>query len=69
MRLDQIFRARFEIPSSLLKRSLVCPDFLEQALKEGECQQLSTDEIGPSLGEVIKNNKKYSNVKNQINGF
>ncbi len=63
------FPGKFEIPSTLLKRSFVCPDFLEQAIKEGECQQLSLDEIGPSLREVVKNNKKYCNVKNQLSVF
>lgn len=38
-----------ELPIKLLERSLVCPDHLEQALQEGECQQLKRDAIGPDL--------------------
>jgi ornithine cyclodeaminase/alanine dehydrogenase-like protein (mu-crystallin family) len=44
-----------ELPSSFLRRAFVCPDFLPQALVEGECQQLGLEEIGPTLAEVVKN--------------
>ncbi|NNF03812.1 MAG: ornithine cyclodeaminase family protein [Rhodothermales bacterium] len=43
------FPGKTELPVSILRRSLVVPDFEEQAVKEGECQQLKADEIGPSL--------------------
>ncbi len=45
---------KIELPKSLLKRSLVCPDFLPQAQREGECQQLEAADIGPSLVELVK---------------
>ena len=45
---------KVEVPASLLTRSLVCPDFPEQAIREGECQQLRPEEIGPSLVELVK---------------
>ena len=32
---------------------MVCPDNISQAMKEGECQQLEPDEIGPSLLELV----------------
>ncbi|MFH8973382.1 ornithine cyclodeaminase family protein [Streptomyces sp. NPDC017890] len=38
-----------ELPAGLLGRSLVTYDHLEQALAEGECQQLGEDAIGPAL--------------------
>ncbi|WP_245734126.1 ornithine cyclodeaminase family protein [Lentzea jiangxiensis] len=41
-----------ELPVPLLRRALVCVDHREQALKEGECQQLSEHEVGPSLAEL-----------------
>lgn len=43
------FPGKIEVPLRLLKRSLVCPDFLPQALREGECQQLAANEVGPDL--------------------
>jgi ornithine cyclodeaminase/alanine dehydrogenase-like protein (mu-crystallin family) len=58
------FPGKTELPKSLLQRSFVCPDFPEQAIKEGECQQLSPAEIGPSLVELIRNREKYALVTN-----
>jgi ornithine cyclodeaminase/alanine dehydrogenase-like protein (mu-crystallin family) len=48
------FTGKTELPRSLLERSLVCPDFLPQALREGECQQIPAEQIGPSLPEVVR---------------
>jgi ornithine cyclodeaminase/alanine dehydrogenase-like protein (mu-crystallin family) len=42
-----------ELPLALLRAAVVCPDYLPQAAVEGECQQLSGDEIGPSLAELV----------------
>ena len=63
------FPGKVELPLDLLKQSLVCPDFLEQAKIEGECQQLKDSEIGPDLSQIVKNSKKYSHAKNQITVF
>lgn len=52
------FPGKTELPRSLLKRSLVCPDFLDQAMREGECQQLDAHEIGPDLVTLVR--QKYS---------
>nr|AJW65405.1 lysine cyclodeaminase [Nocardiopsis sp. CMB-M0232] len=41
-----------ELPVGLLRRALVCPDHLEQARKEGECQRLAPQEIGPDLAAL-----------------
>lgn len=46
-----------ELPRRLLHEAFICPDHPEQALREGECQQLAGDDaaqraIGPSLGEL-----------------
>ena len=49
------FPGKVELPLDLLKQSLVCPDFLEQAKIEGECQQLKDSEIGPDLSGLVKN--------------
>ena len=49
------FPGKFELPLSLLEKAYVCPDFLEQALIEGECQQMEQSKIGPSWVEVSRN--------------
>ena len=43
-----------ELPLAFLKRSVVCPDFVEQALVEGEAQQLTRDDLGPCLTDLVK---------------
>ncbi len=53
------FRGKVEIPLSLLQRSLVCPDFREQAIGEGECQRLTEDQIGPDLAELVQGADRY----------
>jgi len=63
------FPGKVELPLSLLKRSLVVPDFLEQALIEGECQQLDTSQIGPDLVQLIQNNQNFEDVRNQLTVF
>jgi ornithine cyclodeaminase/alanine dehydrogenase-like protein (mu-crystallin family) len=63
------FPGKFELPVSLLKKSLVCPDFLLQARKEGECQQLRGDEIGPDMVHLVQNRQKYYDARNQLSVF
>lgn len=48
-----------ELPLSLLKHSRVCPDFIEQALADGECQQLARTEVDPDLFELIQRPADY----------
>lgn len=57
------FKGKFEIPVSLLKRSTIVPDFLAQAVVEGECQQLQPQEIGPNIVEIVQNQKEYQSLK------
>jgi ornithine cyclodeaminase/alanine dehydrogenase-like protein (mu-crystallin family) len=63
------FPGKIELPVSLLKNSFVCPDFNEQAKIEGECQQLSDDEIGSDLYSVIQNFDDYKHLKNELTVF
>ena len=63
------FPGKFELPRSLLKRSLVCPDFLAQAVTEGECQQLRREEIGPDLPALVKESARYSEYRDQATVF
>lgn len=48
------FPGKTEVPLSFLQRSVVVPDFPEQAMKEGECQQIDPEQVGPSLVELVK---------------
>lgn len=63
------FPGKLEIPQSLLMRSLVCPDFLPQAIREGECQQLREQQIGPDLVELIKEHDVYQRYRNSCTVF
>ncbi|WP_282123518.1 ornithine cyclodeaminase family protein [Algibacter mikhailovii] len=63
------FPGKIELPLTLLRNSFVCPDFKEQAKKEGECQQLNDDEIGPDLVHVIQNNADYKQLSNILTVF
>ena len=57
------FPGKIELPVELLHRSLVCPDHLDQAMKEGECQQLLPDEIGPPLADLIQSPDLYEEAR------
>ncbi|MEL6926290.1 MAG: ornithine cyclodeaminase family protein, partial [Bacteroidota bacterium] len=63
------FPGKIELPVDLLKKSFVCPDFVEQAMKEGECQQLLRDDIGADIFECIRAPKKYNQLKEQRTVF
>jgi ornithine cyclodeaminase/alanine dehydrogenase-like protein (mu-crystallin family) len=63
------FPGKVELPTSLLKRSLVCPDFLSQAVAEGECQQLAPEEIGPELTELVSQRNLYAQYRSSPTVF
>ncbi|MFT5640011.1 MAG: ornithine cyclodeaminase/alanine dehydrogenase-like protein (mu-crystallin family) [Cyclobacteriaceae bacterium] len=63
------FPGKTELPLSLLKRSFVCPDFVDQSIVEGECQQLEESEIGPDWIEIIKNPQRYQNYQSMRTVF
>ncbi len=63
------FPGKTELPPDLLRQSLVCPDFLEQALLEGECQQLRPEEIGPDWVTLIQNFHAYPDIRNSRSVF
>jgi len=63
------FPGKTELPLPLLRRSLVCPDFREQAIQEGECQQLSAAEIGPDLVALVKDSESYESYQNRTTVF
>jgi ornithine cyclodeaminase/alanine dehydrogenase-like protein (mu-crystallin family) len=63
------FPGKVELPVDLLKNAIVCPDFLEQALQEGECQQLLKGYIGPELYQVIQYPLQHETYRNQVSVF
>ncbi len=63
------FPGKVELPLALLEKSFVCPDFKEQAIIEGECQQLADDKIGPNLAHVVQRKSDFEHVKNQMSVF
>lgn len=63
------FPGKVELPRSFLSRSLVCPDHREQAMREGECQQLAPEEIGPSLIELVAAADVYRDARNRTTVF
>ncbi|MEU5980025.1 ornithine cyclodeaminase family protein [Streptomyces sp. NPDC047315] len=63
-----------ELPRSLLRAAFVCPDHPEQALREGECQQLVGDDaapgvIGPSLGELCASAARAAANRDRLTVF
>ena len=63
------FPGKVEIPIDLLQKCFVCPDFLEQAIVEGECQKLEQKDIGAGLVEVVQNPDKYAYLQNERSVF
>jgi ornithine cyclodeaminase/alanine dehydrogenase-like protein (mu-crystallin family) len=63
------FPGKVEIPLDLLQKSFVCPDFIEQAIVEGECQQLDRNDIGAGLIEVVQNPDEYAYLQNERSVF
>ncbi len=63
------FPGKVEIPLQVLRRAFVFPDFLDQALKEGECQQLCAEEIDATLVDVIRNPSAYEAYRESLSVF
>ena len=63
------FPGKRELPEGLLRRSFICPDFRSQAEKEGECQFLDSDEIGPDLAELVQHEYRYTQYQNALTVF
>lgn len=58
-----------ELPFEFLKRSLVCTDFPEQALVEGEAQQLEAADLGPTLNELARDPDAFAGTRDQPSVF
>ncbi len=63
------FPGKTELPLALLKRSVVCPDYRSQAIREGECQQLPAEEVGPSLVDLVKDPARFEYLRTTASVF
>ena len=63
------FSGKFELPRSLLERSLVVPDCREQAQREGECQQLPPDRIDTDLVALIQQRERFVGSRDKSSVF
>lgn len=58
-----------ELPLSLLQRAFICPDFIDQALVEGECQQLAKGDIDAMLVDLVQRPEAYRHIRNRLSVF
>ena len=63
------FSGKTEIPVSMLRQAFVSPDSEAQAVREGECQQLCSDEIGPEIARVGAEPDKYGGYRDSLTVF
>jgi ornithine cyclodeaminase/alanine dehydrogenase-like protein (mu-crystallin family) len=63
------FPGKIELPLELLEASVVCPDFLDQACREGECQQLELERIGPPLVEIARGEEDLEALRSRRTVF
>jgi ornithine cyclodeaminase/alanine dehydrogenase-like protein (mu-crystallin family) len=63
------FEGKKELDTAWLRRSLVCPDVIEQCLIEGECQSLARAQLGPDLAELVKRAPELSDQRERPTVF
>jgi ornithine cyclodeaminase/alanine dehydrogenase-like protein (mu-crystallin family) len=63
------FEGKFEIPKAMLQRAYVCPDILLQAISQGECQQLTKDDIGVELPALIGDTELCDSLRSKLTVF
>ena len=63
------FPGKFELPLQFLKKSYICPDWIEQAKIEGECQQLEKADIGEDLSFCLKEANRVNHLKEKPTVF
>jgi ornithine cyclodeaminase/alanine dehydrogenase-like protein (mu-crystallin family) len=51
-----------ELPLELLRKAVVCPDHVAQARAEGDCQQLTPEEIGRPLAELLQDPEAHERL-------
>jgi ornithine cyclodeaminase/alanine dehydrogenase-like protein (mu-crystallin family) len=63
------FPGKVEIPMDIIDNAFLCPDFVEQALVEGECQRVPRDRIDADLTAVTRDPATFAVHKNSITVF
>jgi ornithine cyclodeaminase/alanine dehydrogenase-like protein (mu-crystallin family) len=63
------FPGKTEIPLFVLRDAVVIPDHREQAVLEGECQQLGSSGIGPELFELVGDKDAFTHLRNRRTVF
>ena len=63
------FEGKVEIPKNWLEQAYVSPDFLAQAVREGECQQLEACQIGESLPQLVCTPQLGNAVRDRLTVF
>ena len=63
------FHGKIEVPLSVLERSYICADFVEQCLLEGECQQIERDAIDVTLVELVQNPGAARSARERISVY
>ena len=63
------FPGKTELPLTILQQSTVIPDFLPQALKEGECQQLDRSQIDMDLVDLVQQANDVAYLRHQLTVF
>ena len=59
------FPGKTELPRSLVEESFVCADFVDQALREGESQQLADRRRPAAIHEVAADPEAYAQMRRQ----
>ena len=63
------FPGKTELPASLLRRAFVATDFPDQAMKEGECQQLERADIGATLADLVRDPGRFHQRRGELSVF
>jgi len=63
------FPGKIEVDIDLLRRAVVCPDFAEQCLVEGEAQQLTLADLGPDLPRLVADRHRLESLRDELTVF
>ncbi len=63
------FPGKLELPPTLVRRALVCPDVVAQCLAEGESQVLTEDELGPDLATLVRDRGRCEATRADLTVF
>lgn len=63
------FPGKTEVPIELLHQAVVCPDFPAQAMREGECQLLAPEAVGPNIVELLRQPSEFTGLRNKLTVF